>query len=59
MAQLAGTEANTKCISAEGYNSPNECTGYDSKQSEGTAPVILELWRKRIASSLPSLHGPL
>ena len=23
---------------------PNECPGYDTKQSDGEAPVILELW---------------
>ena len=30
----------TDCISAEGYDSPNECPGYDIKQSDGEAPVI-------------------
>ena len=35
------------------------CPGYDTKQSDGDAPVILELWGMRSTSSLPSLPGPL
>ena len=31
------------CISAEAYDSPYECPGYDNKQSDGMAPVMLEL----------------
>ena len=38
---------------------PNECPGYDTKQSDGDVPVILELWGMRITLSLPSLPGPL
>ena len=30
---------------AEGYPPPNECPGYDIKQSNGKAPVMLELCR--------------
>ena len=37
----------------------DECPAYDAKQSNGTVPVILELWRIRSAPSLPSLPGPL
>ena len=33
----------TGCISAEGYDLTNECPGYDIKQSDGKALVILEL----------------
>ena len=33
----------TECVSTEGYDSTNECHGYDIKQSDGEAPVILEL----------------
>ena len=33
----------TDCTSAEGYNPPNECPEYDTKQSDGEVPVMLEL----------------
>ena len=35
---------------------PNEYPGYDIKQSDSEAPVMLELWR---TSSLPLLQMPL
>ena len=38
---------------------PNECPGYDTKQSNGEVPAMLELWGMRSTSSLPSLPGPL
>ena len=38
---------------------PNECPEYDTKQSDGEVPVMLELWRMRSTASLPSLPGPL
>ena len=38
---------------------PNECTGYDKKQSGGEAPVMLEIWRMLSTPSMPSLPGPL
>ena len=31
----------TDCFSAD---SPNECPGNDTKQSDGEIPVMLELW---------------
>ena len=37
----------------------NECTGYEFKQSDGEAPVMLDLWGIWWAPSLPSLSGPL
>ena len=37
----------------------NECPGYDTKQSDGEVPAMLELWGMRSTSSLPSLPGPL
>ena len=40
-------------------DSPNECPRYNTKQSDGEAPVILELWGRRNTSLLPSLPGPL
>ena len=36
-----------------------ECPGYDTKQSDGEVPSVLELWRMRSTPSLPSLPGPL
>ena len=38
----------TDCISTE-------CPGYDTKQSDGKAPVMLELWEMQSTTSLPSL----
>ena len=38
---------------------PYECPGYDTKQSDGEVPVMLELWGMQSALSLPSLLGPL
>ena len=36
-----------------------ECPDYGIKQSDGRAPVMLELWRMWSTPSLPSLPGPL
>ena len=49
----------TNYISAEWYESPNECPAYDPKQSDGEAPVMLKLWGMRSTLSLPLLPGPL
>ena len=38
---------------------PNEFPGYDTKQSDGEIPAVLELWGMRSTPSLPSLPGPL
>ena len=38
---------------------PNECPRYDTKQSDGEVPAMLELWGMRSTPSLPSLPGPL
>ena len=38
---------------------PNECPGYNTKQSDGEVPVMLELWGIQINPSLLSLPGPL
>ena len=45
-------------LSADEYPPPNECPRYDSKQSDGDAPVLelLGMWSN---PSLPSLSGPL
>ena len=42
-----------------GKTPPNECPGYDTKQSDGEVPAVLELWWMRSTPSLPSLPGPL
>ena len=38
---------------------PYKCLGYDTKQSDGEAPVMLELWGIWSTPSFPSLPGPL
>ena len=38
---------------------PNECPGYDTKQSDGEVPVMLGPWEIRSTPSLPLLPGPL
>ena len=48
----------TDCISAEGLDSPNQCPGYNTTQSDGEAPVMLELWEMQSIPPLPSqLHS--
>ena len=37
---------------------PNESAGYDTKQSDGEVPVMLELWGMQSTSSLPMIQGP-
>ena len=44
--QSAGATKYTDWISAEGLDSPNEYLGYDTKQSDGEASVILMLWKR-------------
>ena len=39
--------------------SPNECPGYDTKQSDGETPVMWELWEMQSTPSLPLLPAPL
>ena len=57
LTQSVGTAQYIDCISAEGYDSSNECPGYDTKQSDGEAPAM-ELWGMRCTSLLTSLAGP-
>ena len=60
VAQSAGAVEYTDCFSAEGSDpTPNECPVYDTKQSDGEVPAILELWGMWNTPSLPSLPGPL
>ena len=48
VAQSAGAVEYTDCFS-----------GYDTKQSNGEVPAMLELWGMRSTPLLPSLPGPL
>ena len=59
VAQSAEAVEYTDCTTAEGQDPPDECPGYDTKQSDGEVPAVLELWGMRSSSSLPLLPGPL
>ena len=43
----AGALEYIDCISAEDLDSSNECSKYDTKQSDGEVPVLPELWEMR------------
>ena len=58
LAQLAGTIEYTDCISALS-SQVIKCPRYNTKQFDGEAPVILELWGMRNTLSLPLLPGSL
>ena len=58
-AHSAGAVEYTDCNFVEVYDTPHECPGYDTKQSDGEIPLILWLWGMRSTPSLPSLPGPL
>ena len=53
LAQSIRAKEYADCISAEGYNSLNECPGYDTKQSDDEATVM------QSTSLLPLLPGPI
>ena len=57
-AQSPGAVEYANYLSAEGEDSANECPGYDTKLSDGKAPV-LELWGMWNTPSLPLLPSPL
>ena len=59
LAQSVGAVEYTDGTSAEEKDPPNECPGYDTKQSDGEVPAVLELWEMRGTPSLPLLPGPL
>ena len=40
---VGGAVEYTNCSSVQGYDSLNECPVYDTKQSDGEAPVMVEL----------------
>ena len=58
IAHLAGTVDYTDWISSERLP-PQWVSWYDTKQSDGEAPVMEKLWKMWSASSIPSLPGPL
>ena len=52
--------ANTQTASPQRGKTPaKEYPGYDTKQSDGEVPVMLELWEMRSTPSLPSHPGPI
>ena len=59
LAQSAGAVEYTDCFSTEGLKKLDECPVYDTKQSDGEVPLMLELWGMRSTPSLPLLPGPL
>ena len=59
IAQSTGVVEYTDCISAEGYDLSQECTGEYIKYSDGEASVMLELWGTWRTPSLPLLPGSL
>ena len=38
---------------------PDKCPDYDTEQSDGAVPVMLNFWGMRSTPLLPSLPGPL
>ena len=57
LAQPAWAVEYTDYISAKEKDFPTECPRYDTKQSDGEAPVMLELWGKAENPSLLLLPG--
>ena len=57
-ARSTGAVEYTDCPSARGGTLPNECPVYDTKQSDGEVPGMLELWGIWSTSSLPFLPSP-
>ena len=57
--QSAGTAEYTDCITTEESDIANDCLRYDTKQSDGEAPVMLELWGMQSIPLLSSLPDPL
>ena len=48
MAQSAGAAEYSDCFLAKGLDSPNKCLVFDTKHSDGEAPVMLELYGMKI-----------
>ena len=51
VAQSVGAVEYTDCF--------NECPAYDTKQSDGEVPIMLELWEMQSTPSFPSLPDSL
>ena len=58
-AQSAGAVEYTDWPLQRGKTPTNECTGYETKQSDGEVPAVLELWGMWSTPSLLLLPGPL
>ena len=48
-----------RLLHCRGVRPSNECPTYDTKQSDGEVPAMLELWGIRSTPLLLSLPGPL
>ena len=48
-----------RLLLCRGVRPPLRVSWYDTKQSDGEVPAVLELWGMRSTPSLPSLPGPL
>ena len=48
-----------RLLLCRGVRPPNDCAGYDTKQSDGEVPVMLDLWEMRSIPLQPSLPGPI
>ena len=59
IAQSFGAVEYAYCSSVEEWEPSNECPVYDTKQSDGEVPVMLELRETRCTPSLPLLPCPL
>ena len=59
LALSAGSVEYSNCISSGGKTPPTSVLIYDTKQSDGEAPVMLEPLGMQSTSSLPLLLGPL
>ena len=57
--QSDGAVEYTDCTSAERQDPTNRCPEYDTKQSDGEVPVILDLWGMWNTPSLLLLPGLL
>ena len=58
-ARSAAAVEYTECISAAEQDFPTVCPGYDTKKTDGKAPVMPESWGMWSSVSLPLLQGPL
>ena len=54
-----GCKIHRLLLCGEVWPSHNECSGYETRQCDGEAPLILELWGMWSTPLLPSLPGPL